>query len=118
MRCAASRRVSRRAGTMADRITTRVSPGRRHSFWSNVAAVAYKEASVVRHDKALLATVFAQPVMMLLLFGLALSNKPANVPWLVLDRSQTALSRRLVEEIQATGYFLPPRAAVDYEEGR
>ncbi|MBI3782792.1 MAG: ABC transporter permease [Deltaproteobacteria bacterium] len=87
-------------------------------FWSNVAAVAYKESTVVRHDKALLATVFAQPVMMLLLFGLALSNKPANVPWLVLDESQTALSRRLVEEVSATGYFLPPQSVANYEEGR
>ncbi|HVM97148.1 MAG TPA: ABC transporter permease [Candidatus Acidoferrales bacterium] len=87
-------------------------------FWSNVAAVAYKESTVVRHDKALLATVFAQPVMMLLLFGLALSNKPANVPWVVLDRSQTAMSRRLIEEIHATGYFLPPRSTPSYDSGR
>jgi len=91
-------------------------PGR--SFLVNVAAVAYKEASVVRHDKALLATVFAQPVMMLLLFGLALSNKPANVPWVVLDQSHTALSRRLLEEIQATGYFLPAQRVASYDEGR
>ena len=50
---------------------------------------------MLRHDKALLATVFAQPIMMLLLFGFALSNKPANVPWAVLDQSHSALSRRL-----------------------
>ncbi|MBI4517786.1 MAG: ABC transporter permease [Deltaproteobacteria bacterium] len=90
-------------------------PGR---FWSNVLAVAYKEASIIRHDRALVGTVVAQPVMMLLLFGLALSNKPANVPWAVLDRSDTALSRRLVQEIQATGYFLPPQRASGYEHGR
>ena len=36
--------------------------------------------------------------MMLLLFGFALSNTPANVPWAVLDRSTTAQSRRLVED--------------------
>jgi ABC-2 type transport system permease protein len=86
-------------------------------FWTNIGAVAYKEASVVRHDKALLATVFAQPVMMLLLFGLALSNKPADVPWLVLDRSRTAASRELLQEIEHTGYFLPPTAVSGYSEG-
>ncbi|HVN86261.1 MAG TPA: ABC transporter permease [Candidatus Binatia bacterium] len=91
---------------------------RTRHFWSNVAAVAYKEASVVRHDQALLATVLAQPVMMMLLFGLALSNKPANVPWAVLDQSRTALSRRLLEEVRTTGYFVPPRAVASYEEGR
>jgi ABC-2 type transport system permease protein len=88
-----------------------------HSFWRNVAAVAYKEATIVRHDKALLATVFAQPVMMLLLFGIAISNKPANVPWAVLDQSRTAVSRRLIEAVQHTGYFLPRRIVTSYDEG-
>ncbi len=90
----------------------------RQRFWSNVAAVAYKEASVIRHDRALLATVFAQPVMMLLLFGLALSNKPANVPWAVLDQSHSALSRRFIQEVQATGYFLDPHPVASYAGGR
>jgi hypothetical protein len=88
------------------------------NFWSNVGAVAYKEASVLRHDKALIGMVLAQPIMMLLLFGFALSNKPANVPWAVLDRSQTALSRRFVEAIRTSGYFLPPHAVGSYGEGR
>src|SRR5512135_1035375 len=89
-----------------------------HHFWSNVAAVAYKEASVVRHDKALLATVFAQPVMMLLLMGFALSNRPANVPWAVLDQSNSAQSRRLLQEIQGTGYFVAPRPVWSHDEGQ
>ena len=91
---------------------------RRRSFWSNVAAVAYKEASVIRHDRPLLATVFAQPVMMLLLMGLVLSTKPANVPWAILDQSQTSLSRRFLREVELTGYFLPPRPVASYDEGR
>ncbi|MCK6553624.1 ABC transporter permease [Candidatus Binatia bacterium] len=86
-------------------------------FWSNVAAVAYKEASVLRHDRALLVMVFAQPLIMLLLFGLALSTKPRNVPWVVLDRSNTVLSRRLIQEVDASGYFLPGARVGSYEEG-
>jgi ABC-2 type transport system permease protein len=89
-----------------------------HSFWSNVAAVAYKEATVLRHDRAMVAAVLVQPVVMLLLFGMALSNKPANVPWAVLDESRSASSRRFIQEVQATGYFLPPRAVPSYEVGR
>jgi ABC-2 type transport system permease protein len=92
--------------------------GRRHHFWSNVFAVAYKEASILRHDKALIAMVMAQPIMMMLLFGLALSNKPKNVPWAVLDQNRTELSRRLVEEIQQTGFFLAPQPIDSYERGR
>ncbi len=87
-------------------------------FWSNVLAVAYKEALVVRHDKAFLGVVLIQPIMMLVLFGFALSNEPANVPWGVLDRSQSALSRRFVEAVRATGYFLPPETVTSYEDAR
>jgi ABC-2 type transport system permease protein len=87
-------------------------------FATNVLAVAYREATGMRHDKAFLATVTAQPIVMLLLFGAALSNEPANVRWAVLDRSHSAVSRRLVEEIETTGYFLPPTAVAGYDEGR
>jgi len=97
---------------------SRSQPRARRSFWSNVGAVAYKEASVIRHDKALLATVLAQPVMMLLLFGMALSNKPANVKWIVFDRNQSAVSRRFIEDVQTTGYFLPPQSVWSYDEGQ
>ncbi|HJQ84586.1 MAG TPA: ABC transporter permease [Candidatus Binatia bacterium] len=87
-------------------------------FWSNVLAVAYREALVLRHDRAFIGVVVAQPIMMTILFGVVLSNKPANVPWAVLDRSQSAMSRRLVAEVQATHYFLPPRPIASYGEAR
>jgi ABC-2 type transport system permease protein len=91
---------------------------RRRGFVSNVLALAFREASVVRHDRAFLAMVTMQPIMMLLLFGYALSNEPANVPWAVLDRSHSEASRRLVEDVRATGYFLAPRVVTSYDEGR
>ncbi|TMB00863.1 MAG: ABC transporter permease, partial [Deltaproteobacteria bacterium] len=87
-------------------------------FWSNVLAVAYREARIVRHDRAFLGVVLMQPIMMLVIFGLVLSNKPANVPWAVLDRSADAVARRLVAEVQATGYFRPPRRVASYDQAR
>jgi ABC-2 type transport system permease protein len=86
-------------------------------FVSNVLAMAYREATVMRHDKAFMAVVTVQPLMMLLLFGGALSNKPANVPWAVLDHSRTQVSRRIVTEIESTGYFLAPRTVESQAEG-
>jgi ABC-type multidrug transport system permease subunit len=86
-------------------------------FAGNVLAVAYRDAMGLRNDTAFLGIVAAQPVMMLLLFGLALSNEPANVPWGVLDESHSSVSRRLVGDIEATGYFLPPRNVASYDEG-
>ena len=62
--------------------------------WSNILAVAYKEATALRHDRVFLGVVFVQPIMMMTLFGTAVSNKPQNVPWAVLDRSATSVSRR------------------------
>ena len=88
------------------------------SRWSNITAIAYREASTLRHDKGFLPIVSVQPLMLLLLFGFVLSNKPANVPWAVLDQSQTAVSRKIVQEVQATGYFLVPRKVASYEAGR
>lgn len=87
-------------------------------FVTNVLAVAWREVTAMRHDKPFLGTVTVQPLVMLLLYGAALSNEPANVPWAVLDHSRGAESRRLVQEIGATGYFLPPRTVAGYDEGR
>ncbi len=86
-------------------------------FVSNVLAMAYREATVMRHDKAFIAVVTVQPLVMLLLFGGALSNKPANVPWAVLDQSRTQLSRQLISDVETTGYFLRPRAVASHAEG-
>ncbi len=84
---------------------------------SAISAIAYREAIALRHNKAFIGMVFFQPIMMLVLFGVALSNKPANVPWSVLDWSGSTASRRLVEDLQATGYFRRPRAVRSYYEG-
>lgn len=89
----------------------------RSRFLSNVLAVAYKETVALRHDRAFLGAVLVQPIMMLLLFGFALSNKPAHVPWVVLDQNRSAASRGFLEAVQTTGYFLAPQPVQSYEEG-
>jgi ABC-2 type transport system permease protein len=87
-------------------------------FGRNVLAIAFRELTVMRHDPALIGIIGVQPIIMILLLGYAISNKPANVSWVVLDRSNTAVSRRLVESIRTTGYFLEPRRVTSYEAGR
>ena len=83
---------------------------------SNVLAVAYKETALLRHDKTLPQNVLLQPIIMLLVFGFALSFRPTQVPWAVLDRSETSASRALVADIQASGYFEPPGRVAGYAE--
>ncbi|MFN2426139.1 MAG: ABC transporter permease [Candidatus Binatia bacterium] len=91
--------------------------GRVMSFIRNVLAVAYKESTLLRRSPVVLGAVIAQPVIFIVLFGYILSSKPANVHWAVLDQSRSELSRRLVAEIQASGYFTPRREVESYEEG-
>ena len=67
----------------------------------------------MRHDKAFIGVVVVQPIMMLLLFGGALSNEPANVPWAVLDQSQSG--RRAPPRRGDRRHRLLPRAATRRE---
>src|SRR5262249_49476352 len=92
--------------------------GRLGQAVSNVLAVAYRQALVLRHDMGFILSVMFQPIVLLLLYGLGISFKPANVPWAVLDRTQTTASRRLIEDIQTTGYFRQPKRLVSYAEAR
>ncbi len=85
---------------------------------SNVLAIAYKETALLRHDRTVVQNVVMQPIIMLFVFGFALSTKPQLVPWAVLDRSESAASRRLVAEIDASGYFVPPVYVTGYGQGR
>lgn len=90
--------------------------GRARRFVSNVLAIAYKEASLLRHDATLVQNVLMQPIVLLLVMGFGLRFAPQDVPWAVLDRSDTAASRQLVADIQTSGYFLPVRPLASYAE--
>ena len=90
---------------------------RMRQFWHNVFAVSYKESMLLRRSPLLIGAVVAQPLIFLWLFGFVLSSKPANVPWAVLDQSRSELSRRIIAEIQASGYFLEKEHVESYDEG-
>lgn len=90
--------------------------GRVRRFVANVLAIAYKEAALLRHDSTVVQNVLIQPVVLLIVMGFALRFTPRDVPWAVLDRSDTPASRRLVAEIQASGYFAPVRSLRSYED--
>src|SRR5262249_57640696 len=92
--------------------------GRLGQAVSNVLAVAYRQALVLRHDMGFILSVMFQPIVLLLLYGLGISFKPANVSWAVLDRTESATSRRLVEDVQSTGYFRQPQRLLSYDEAR
>jgi len=87
-------------------------------FVSNVLAIAYKEGSLLRHDRTIVQNVLLQPITLLLVMGFGLRYTPRDVHWAVLDQSETAASRQLVTDIQSSGYFSPPERVGSRTEGR
>ena len=84
----------------------------------NILAIAYKEASLLRHDQTVFVSVVVLPIMMTVVMGLGLSFEPRRIRWAVLDRSEDAVSRRLVGEIAADAAFLPPQRVTDLAAGQ
>jgi ABC-2 type transport system permease protein len=70
-----------------------------------VAAVARKEFLHVLRDSRSLGMAIAIPLMMLLLFGFALTLDVDHVPLVVWDQSRTPASRELVSRFAGSPYF-------------
>lgn len=70
-----------------------------------VAAVARKELTHVARDPRGLALAFAFPLLLIVLFGYALSLDVNDVPFVVVDHDKTRASRELVRSLDASLYF-------------
>ncbi len=68
-------------------------------------AIARKEWIQLRRDPRSLALAFALPVLLLLLFGYAITWDVRNIQMVVVDQDHTAQSRALVESFTSSGYF-------------
>jgi ABC-2 type transport system permease protein len=82
----------------------------------NVLAMARKEGRTMRRDHGLLAAILVQPVLYLLLFGLAVTNEVNNAAWVVYDQSQTALSRQLVSDLASLTALQEPQFVYSEDE--
>lgn len=83
---------------------------------ARVLAIARKEFLQLLRDRLTLAMMVGIPALQLVLFGYAIDVDVRNVPTAVLDRSQTAESRKLLGELAATQTFDLVREAVDERE--
>jgi len=68
-------------------------------------ATARKEAIQLRRDTRSLVLAFLLPVLLLLLFGYAISFDVRNIRTAVLDGDNSAQSRALLEAFRSSGYF-------------
>jgi ABC-2 type transport system permease protein len=80
--------------------------------------VARKEFREMRRDPITLWIAVFLPVVMLFLFGYAVSLDVEDVPVAVLDRDRSAASARLVEALENSGDFSVRHRAADEEEVR
>jgi ABC-2 type transport system permease protein len=72
---------------------------------TRLLAIARKEFIQLRRDPRSLLLAFALPVLLLVIFGYAISWDVRNIRMAVLDQDRSAASRELLETLQASGYF-------------
>jgi ABC-2 type transport system permease protein len=68
-------------------------------------AMSRKEMLQLRRDARSLYLAFILPLLLLMLFGYAISFDIRNIRIAVLDESRTPQSRRLIESFSSSGYF-------------
>jgi len=64
-----------------------------------------KEFIQIRRDPPSLVIVFVMPVLMLLLFGYAVTTDVEHIPLAVFDADRSQASRQLAQDLVNTGYF-------------
>ncbi len=84
------------------------------AFWRRTAAVARKEALHVLRDRRSLGMALAVPLVMLLLFGYALTLDVDRIPTMIYDRDRTPESRELIERFSGSRYFQVLGSAAGY----
>jgi len=81
-----------------------------------VSAVARKEFFHIVRDPRSLGMAIAIPMLMLILYGFALTLDVDRVPTIVWDQSETALSRKLIAAFDGSPYFNVVQYADGYDE--
>lgn len=81
-----------------------------------IGSLVKKEFIQVGRDRRTLAMVLTMPVMMLFIFGYALSTDVRNIPTAVWDASRSSESRALIDSFLQTGYFSMRYYVEGYQE--
>ena len=67
--------------------------------WIRLKAIIRKEFIQIRRDKPSLVMILGVPLMMMLLFGYAISTDVENISTLICDQSKTADSRLFLNSL-------------------
>lgn len=72
---------------------------------NRIKAIARKEIIQIRRDPLSLALAFLMPVILLFIFGYAISVDVDRLKTVVYDRDMSSLSRELIRGLKESGYF-------------
>ncbi|HJW44044.1 MAG TPA: ABC transporter permease [Geothrix sp.] len=86
--------------------------------WIRLAALVRKEFIHISRDPRSLAMAFLMPMILLILFGYAISMDIKTLNLAVYDQDKSAASRQYVEGYQASGYFRVASSIEDYASAR
>jgi len=81
-----------------------------------IKAIVKKELIQIWRDPLSLALAFMMPVLLLLIFGYAISLDVDNLTTIVYDADRSSTSRELIDELTASGYFSVVRFADSQRE--
>lgn len=70
-----------------------------------IKAIAQKETIQIRRDPFSLAMAFLMPVVLLVIFGYAITIDINDIPVVVYDLDKSSMSREFVSELKSSGYF-------------
>ena len=85
---------------------------------TRLAALVRKELIHIRRDPRSLAMSFAMPLLLLVLFGYAITMDIQNLDIAVYDQDRSSASRDYVERFRASGYFTVVAAVQSHREAR
>lgn len=68
-------------------------------------SIVKKEFIQLKRDKASFGIAIMMPIVMILLFGYAVNTELDNISMQVVDQSNSAISRELIQNFENTGYF-------------
>lgn len=81
-----------------------------------IKAIAKKEVLQIWRDPLSLAMAFLMPVLLLVIFGYAITLDVNNITTIVYDADRSSKSRELAAELTASGFFSIVRTAEDQHE--
>jgi len=79
-------------------------------------AFVSKEFKHIFRDRRTLIILFGMPVVLVTLFGFAITTEINNAPIAVLDLSHDSYSRKLIDKVSASGYFVIEKELQSFDE--